>query len=182
MIKVGVMKILEVEKQLGNMKYKAPMVIARALNRAAANAKSSASKKVRETYNVKSKDISSTIKILKANKNRLGAVVKSTGTKVSLIKFKVTPKKRLKKQKKVKVAVKKDGMKELNHAFIADINGPKVFERVGKNRLPIKHLFGPSVPEMLGGKSVREFVEIESEKTFEKRLEHEINRELGRNS
>ncbi len=178
MIRVDATKLREVEQQLGSFSNKAPTVISRALNRAAQNAKASTVSKLREEYILKAKDIRDTIKIRKATQRSLGAVVTSIGNKVPLIKFKVSPNKPnpQKPSKVLKAGVKKGGLKEIIGAFVANINGNKVFEREGKNRLPIKQLFGPSVPEMLGNESVKTYIEREATKMFDKRLEHEINR------
>jgi len=184
MIRVDSAKLKEVEQQLGSFSKKAPTVISRAINRAAQNAKTNVVSKTREEYVMKAKDVRDTIKIRKATQNSLGAVVTSTGSKVPLIKFKVSPNKPRPKNppRVLKAGVKKDGLKQILGAFIADINGNKVFERERKNRLPIKQLFGPSIPEMLGNESVKTYVEREATKMFDKRLEHEINRvwEVGR--
>lgn len=180
MITIDADKIKEVEEQLGSFRNKAPSAIARALNRAAQNARTNAVKKAREGYQIKASDIRSTIKITSANKNTLGALVKSTGERIPLIKFKVSPKDPRPKNppKMLKAAVKKTGLKGVVGAFVADINGNKVFQRTGKSRLPITQLFGPAVPQMLGSQDVRTFVESEAAKVFDQRLDHEISRIL----
>lgn len=184
MIRVDASKLKEVEQQLGSFSNKAPTVISRAINRAAQNARTNAVSKAREEYVIKAKDVRDTIKIRKASTRSLGAVVTSKGSKVPLIKFKMSPNKPRPKRppKSLKVGVKKGGLKEILSAFVADINGNKVFERETKKRLPIKQLFGPSVPEMLGNENVKTYVEREAVKMFDKRLEHEINRiwEVGK--
>lgn len=183
MITIDANLIREVEVQLGSFKNKAPAVISRALNRATANAKTNAVKKVREEYIIKAKDVRDTIKVTKANRKSLGAVVSSTGGHIPLIKFKVSPKTaRPKKQPKIlKAAVKKDGLKEVIGAFVANVNGDKVFKRTSRSRLPIEQLFGPAVPQMLGNVDIKTYVETEAMKTFNRRLDHEMNRILEGN-
>lgn len=183
MMTIDVHTIKKVEKELGSFRNKTPTVLTRALNRAAQNAKTNAVRKVREQYQVKAKDIRDTIKITKANKSTLGAIVKSTGYRIPLNKFKVNPANPRPKNppKVLKVAVKKDGLKELLGAFVADINGSKVFRRTTSKRLPIELLYGPAVPQMLGNVSVKDFIENEAAKVFEQRLNHEINRALEGN-
>lgn len=184
MITIDAIKFQEVEKELGEYKSKAPVALSRALNRAASNAKTNASKKAREQYNIKAKDINSTINITKANKGSLRAVIKSTGERIPLIKFKVNPSTpRPKKPPKVlKVEVKRGGLKELIGGFVADINGNKVFKRTSNARLPIQQLFGPAVPQMLGTSSIKEYIENEATKVFDQRLDHEVQRILGGNN
>lgn len=183
MITIDSIKFKEVEKELGEYKTKAPVALSRALNRAASNAKTNASKKVREQYTIKAKDIKSTINITKANKSSLRAVVKSTGERTPLIKFKVSPPNPRPKNppKVLRVEVKKGGLKNLVGAFVANVNGNKVFKRTSSARLPIQQLFGPAVPQMLGTSSIKDFIENEATKIFDQRLDHEIERILGGN-
>ncbi len=178
MITIDVSKIKEVEQALGEYKSKTPTALSRAINRAAANAKTNASKKAREQYNIKAKDVNATINITKASKSSLGAVVKSVGERIPLIKFKVSPSNARSKNKPkvLKVSVKKGGLKELVGAFVADVNGNKVFKRTSKSRLPIQQLYGPAVPQMLGTDNAREYIENEYTKVFDQRLDHEIQR------
>jgi len=184
LITVDADKIKEVEQQLGEYKNKAPVALSRGLNRASASAKTSASKKAREAYNIKAKDIGATINITKATKSSLSAVVKSKGERIPLIKFKVSPSApRPKKPPKVlKGAVKKGGLKDIVGAFVANVNGNKAFTRTTNKRLPIRQLFGPAVPQMLGSSTVKEFVETEASRVFDQRLDHEIQRIMEGNN
>jgi hypothetical protein len=182
-ITIDTIKFKEVEQALGEYKNKAPTALSRAINRAAANAKTNASKKAREQYNIKAKDITSTFKITNANKSSLRAIVKSSGERIPLIKFKISPSKPnpRKLPKVLRVEVKKGGLKNLVGAFVANVNGNKVFKRLSKSRLPIQQLYGPAVPQMLGTDNVREFIENEASKVYDQRLDHEIQRILGGN-
>jgi hypothetical protein len=165
------------ELKLGPYYKKAPTAISRALNRTAEATRTQAIKSVTANYYVKAKDARGTIRIYRASPSRLGAMVVSRDNKLPLDKFKVTPlKPRPKNPPILKVAVKKGSVKELIHAFVADINGPKVFERVDKSRLPITRLMGPAIPSLLGGSKIRQLVEKESYAVYQKRLDHEIKR------
>jgi len=183
MIEINTKMLKDLERRLGTYSSKAPLVLARALNRAAQNTKSNISKKTRETYTAKAKDIKDTIRISNANSYRLGAVVYSRGNLIALDKFKISPTQANPKKvpKKIKVSVKKGNVSEFMHAFIANIQGNKLFQRVGKARLPIKRLMGPAVPQMIDNAMIRKFVEKEAKTTFDKRLEHEIKRVLEGN-
>lgn len=111
----------------------------------------------------------------------MAAVVRSKGNLIPLDRFKVTPRTVQPKRKKpIKIAVKKNGAKSGGRAFVADINGIKVFKRVNKRRLPINRLFGPSIPQMLDNEEIREKINQEGFDTFNRRLDHEINRILSR--
>lgn len=181
MITVDSRTLSDIERQLGQFKNKAPLAISRALNRATANAKTNAAKKAREEYIIKASDVKNTISISKSTRNNLGATVVSKGERLGLHKFKVSPKtpRPKKPPKSLKVSVKKGSAKQLLHAFIADISGTKVFERTSKARLPIRQLYGPAIPQMLGNVSVKDFIEKEAKNTLDKRLDHEVQRILG---
>ena len=55
-----------------------------------------------------------------------------------------------------------------------------VMRRIGKERLPIKQLYGPSVPQMAGEPGVKEVVVAGAEERFGKRLDHETKRLLNK--
>jgi hypothetical protein len=184
MITIDAIKFKEVAQELGQYSNKTHLVLVRALNRAASNAGTNASKKAREKYNIKAKDVKETISISRASKSTLGAVIKSVGERIPLIKFKVSPSAPRPKNppKVLKVSVKKGGLKEIVGAFVADVNGNKVFKIASGARLPIQQLFGPAVPQMLGADNIREYIENEASRVFDERLDHEIQRMLGGNS
>lgn len=171
-------KILkDVEKRLGEFHKKAPNAISNALNRAATNVNSNIKKEIRAQYVIKAGDITKYGNLVKTNANsgKLSAVVKSTGGVIPLDKFKVSPKTVNPRRKTpIKIGVKKSGLKKVMDAFVADANGIKVFQRTGKERLPIKRLFGPSVPQMLGNEKIKKSIEKEGQETFQKRLDQNI--------
>ena len=90
--------------------------------------------------------------------------------------------------KEIKIAVKKGSQHSFKHIFVTNLNGLKLFERTGafrvsskgsykgKKREDIKRLLGPAVPQMLNNPKVRKIVIQEGQKTYNKRLQHEIKR------
>lgn len=173
--------IANVSERLGEFEKQAPAAISRSLNRAVTNVRATARKEVRQTYNIKAGDVSETIKVQRSTKSDLRAEVRSKGSPIGLDKFKISPKTINPKRKTpIKIGVKKGTMARVMGAFVADINGPKAFERTSSSRLPIKRLFGPSVPQMLDNKKVSETVRKQGRETFDKRLEHEIERILSK--
>lgn len=171
----------DVQKRLGQFEKKAPQAISSALNRALTNVASNISKEVRQDYNIKAADVKETLIKTKASRQNLNAIVRSRGNLIPLDRFKVSPKKPAPKRKApIKVGVKKNGVKPISGAFVADISGVKVFQRQGKQRLPINRLFGPSVPQMLKNEEIRNVINEEGRETFYRRLDHEINRILER--
>jgi len=150
-IRIDDAELQSVRQRLGELQHKAPNVIANALNRSISNIKANVPKEVRKDYHAKSADIKATLKVFKASTSKLQAEVKSSGKTLGLDKFKVSPMTANPKRKsQLKIAVKKSGTKQILGAFVANINGTKVFQRDGKARLPISRLMGPSVPQMIG--------------------------------
>ncbi|HJF34178.1 MAG TPA: phage tail protein [Sporosarcina psychrophila] len=172
-------RLKEVQLRLGQFSKKAPNAISNALNRAMNNVNTNIKKEIRKEYHIKVGDINATLTKMRASKGSLSAAVKSKGHLIGLDKFKISPKTINPKRKSlVSIAVKKSGGKKVKGAFVADANGAKMFMRLNKDRLPIRRLFGPSVPQMLGNQEIRDYVEAEGKETFERRLDHEINRLL----
>lgn len=183
MIEVTVPQIEMLQERLRDVPQKIPIVTARAINRSTSSAKTQAGRTVRETYAIKQKDITSTMKIKKAYPSDLTAEIKSKGSALELMKFKVRANKPLPSRGKyVMVSVKKGSSKIINGSFMTSMgNGHKnVFTRVSKKRLPIRGHFGPSAPQMLGNDTVVQSVEGKAMEALETRLEHEISRVLGR--
>lgn len=152
---------------LNDMDVKA-RAIARAnvsmLNKVTAQAKTLASKTIRETYNIKASDLSEALKIEQANISRPSAALVGRGKAgIPLIQFggkwtRPTMGKRKLKGSTVgaSVMVKKGNRKVIPGTFIAKMKSGHVgiFERTGKKRLPIRQLFGPQPALLLGQPNV----------------------------
>jgi len=183
MIKITVEKLLEVQKALKDQPKKINLILSRAINRAATNAKTNMSKKVREQYVIKASDIKSTINISKATSSKPYAIVKSTGKKIDLTMFKINPKDaRPQNQPKggYKSQIKKEGgLKVVPRGFLVNARGGLgFFQRTGSSRMPIARLMGPSVPQMIGNKNVIESIEKEAQSMLNNRIDHELQRIL----
>lgn len=173
------MSVLEdVQQRLGEVRVKAPNVISQSLNRTVNNVATNLSREVRQTYTIKAGDIKGTIKKVTSKPNTLHGSVTSSGGSIGLDKFKTSNLNlnfsHNKKRKPVKAAVKKGGLKTIVNGFAADVHGVKVFNRSGKNRLPIERQFGPSVPQMAGSPEIAKNVMAKAQDTFDKRLEANI--------
>lgn len=169
-----------VQYRLGEFSKRAPNAISNALNRGMTNVGSNIRKEVRKEYHIKAGDVNATLSRHRANRGSLTATVESKGHLIGLDKFKVNPRTINPRRKTpLRVAVKKSGGSTVGGAFMAEINGPKLLMRMKKTRLPIRRLFGPSIPQMLGREDIREFIMNDGQDTFDRRLEHEINRLLG---
>lgn len=171
----------DVQNRLRGIERKAPNAISSALNRTITNLATNISREVRTVYPVKASDVKETLIKRTSNPNTLNASIKSKGKVLGLEKFKVSPKTVQPSRKKpIKVAVKKGALKPLQKAFVAEVSGIKVFERTSKKRLPIRRLYGPSVPQMLKNVGIQEKLNTQANEKFQERLNHEINRLIER--
>jgi hypothetical protein len=185
MIELRAQHMEKLEEILGRTPKQIPIVVSRAINRSAEAARTQAARSARETYNVKYQAILKTIKIQKAYPGFLQASVRSVGSPLSLMKFKVEPNRPQPKRKTpILVSVKKGSRKPFKDGFVAQMRSGhlNVFARTTKKRFPIKDFYGPPIPKMLGNESVIRYVEEKAMDVLDTRLEHEINRMLGGNS
>ena len=174
-------QIMGIEQQLENIPKETPHVIRRALNRSLTTMQTAAKKEVRERYHIKAGHIQEHLSTEKATTSNLQVRLQGKGRPIPLDRFKYSPRTPNPKRKKpISVAVKKDGNKSLPGAFVTDSNGNKIFKRVGKKRLPIERLYGPSLPQMMNANEIPENVKIAGLDTFEKRVNHDVSRILAR--
>lgn len=161
------------ENQLGK-------VMARAVNRATENARSNVVREVRDHYNVKAGDIRKSMKISRAKAGRPVAVLSSTGSALPTMAFQVRPGTvNGKRRTPIRVSIKKGESTLMERSFIARVNGRiGVYERIGKKRMPIRQLYGPSIPQMVGNERIVESVAESAREMLDSRLDHEINRIL----
>ena len=163
---IKVSGIEDVEKRLGNMKKNAPTVVSRAINRAIQNVKKNMGKETSERYFITSGEVKKTVNVTKATKSRLQAAAISQGAGIALSKFKVNPKTPVRYRgasrspKVYRAGVKKaGGVKPLDgnpKSFVAVMKSGHVgvFSRTSAKSLPIKQLYGPSVPQMVKNEDI----------------------------
>jgi hypothetical protein len=159
-----------------------------AINKVAEQVKTAASREIRAAgYKLKASVIKDGIKIIRATSGNLKAHVVATGKPVPLIEFAA----REVKGKGVSVSVK-EGRKLIQGAFIATMpNGKRIVavrapeakhKKVMKgskatwSALPIRQLFGPSVPAMIVNKAVEAALFRTYAEKFPKILHHEFKR------
>lgn len=177
--------VKEISAKLGAFAKEQQVAAVRALNKTAEQARTAASKEVRAAgYNIKASAIKKSFYIKKANKYSLEVSLTATGRPITLINYSA-------RQTKGGVKVKvKNGTSVLPHAFIAVMpnghkgvysrikgGGHKVVKRDGKlvrTGLPIKELYGPSIPQGLNNKVVTESLMRLIRDKFPKILEHEL--------
>lgn len=154
-----------------------PKALVRALNKTADNVKVQTSRLVREKRPLPAAVVKDAIRVTRANRTHLTASVTATGKPIPLREYNA-------RQLKggVKVTVTKGNRAFVGpagrRAFTVDRIGGHVFQRVGKGRLPIKKLFGPSIPGTLLEEKTAEAWQHGAEQAFEKRLDEELAYEV----
>ena len=119
-----------------------PKATVRALNKVAQQARSAVIKEVSLITGLKQKLVRQNVGLARANRNNFTAVIQARGKPVPLINFGA---RQLKKGVSAKVGAQR---KVYKSAFIKEMPGGHrgVFVRRSKNRLPIREMYGPSVP------------------------------------
>lgn len=151
----------------------------RALNKVADQAKVQASREIRAAgYQLKVSVIKAAITLKRANRNTLQAEVIASAPMMPLYSYAAR-----RTKKGITVAVR-GGQRKLiqnQHAFIATMRSGHtgIFERVvvgGKRapRLPIRELYGPSIPQAFANKTVQQALVRVVRERFPAILEHEI--------
>ena len=156
--------------------------INRAAKRAADTAKAESVRQLTEAYTLPSADIRKTITT--KNISGGGAVMNILSSPFALPKFRgVAPKGEMPPAKgPVVVQVKKGNKTTFRQAFIAKMKSGHVgvYERKDETRLPIEQHFGPSTPGMFkANEDVNKAVMEKAGETFDKRVQHELERLLN---
>jgi hypothetical protein len=155
-----------VEKLLAGVPKGVPKALARATNEAATKARTLISRTVRASYNVKAKEISSTVTIVRASPSRLSAFLNYRGTKFPLLRFQSGSK------LPVTIQEVKGQRTTIGSAFNIAQYGGNIFVRTSKKRFPLKKLMGLSVPAMVSGQRLNKQIEDVAQKTFTERAIH----------
>ena len=154
---------------------------ARAINRAADSAKTTASRALRKEYFIDRKAILNTIRIKRASTGGLSASMESRGRLIPLAKWKAAPQANPSAGKPITARIKKSGSAgEGKGAFWATMKSGHmgIFGRLGKKRKPIQERMGPAVPQLLEDDAVSKAVEERMSDVFYQRLDHEVGRIL----
>jgi hypothetical protein len=173
MIRIEIPNLNDVLKQIPDEK-KARTILMRAINRALPTTRKAASVKVRQEYYLKAKKITEITKITKATTSSLSGVLDYRAPMTNLKNFQVKAPKKNPTKQKLRATVKKGGLVAYDGAFIGP-NG-QVFKRVGKSRLPIKPIYGPSIAQLMRAEKVTTYASEKGSEMMFKRIEHEIGR------
>lgn len=124
-----------------------PRAAARALNRTADQVQSAAVKEIAAETGLLQKDVRAVLTRIRATWDKLTAVVISSGRAANLIRFGA-------RQTRAGVSANAWGKRKVYpHTFIAN-QGRTVFVRRGAARLPIRPVFGPSIPREMAREKV----------------------------
>lgn len=177
----------EAKKMLSSIPGGAEKAVARALNRALESAKTSMSKGVRERYTIPASKISESIKIIRANPQRLIATMLTTSARLAIPVFRISPKTPpsqkgipVKLREKVTSEILSGVSKQWSHAFLARMRSGHLGiwkrQRGGNRILEAKSL---SVPQMLGFNAIlSEGLNI-AQANLDKELARQIDLILG---
>jgi hypothetical protein len=169
----------QVLRNVANLPGAHRRAISRALNKTAANVRTAASTAIRAKRSLSASTVRKALAIKQANPNRLVATLSVTGRPIPLKEYRANQTKR-----GVTVLVSPGKRKLVEHAgnkafFIQKIGG-HVFARQGKQRLPVKKLYGPSLPATFLNEEVRRAWTAAAQDALPKRLTEEIRFELNR--
>lgn len=190
---VDVSQVNKVIKGLKGFEKQMPGAAMSAVNRTLDFLNTKVGRIVTSEYNIKVKDVKSTIKKNKARKGSLRAWLKSKGRPLTLSRFRFSPSspptsavrfgpggQLTGKAYKVKTKIKKSsGMKQLKtnpKSFVQMLSGhAQVMHRTGSSRLPLEVVRTLSVPQMIDALKVSEQIQEEANKKLAERIDHEIS-------
>lgn len=178
--------INQIERALQSLKN--PVVaraISRSINKVLRGVATDLSRSVPRSYNVRMRDVTRSFAVRSAAVGRLEATAVSTGRTLPLSVFGLSPvKPGTRKGVSVKVGKQRKriggkyfvGAMERGHAGLAQVG---VYSRVGLDRFPIKEVYGPSIPQMVGNTALEDITIERSVVTrFRRVFPQELNFEL----
>ena len=136
--------------------------------RAALAARTAGTKQVHSIYTIKSPDLKAKTKITTTED---GATLRFSGSTEKVEKYKA-----VKRKSGVFVTIKRGGTRKIARGFTI---GSRFVAREGRERLPVKSLYGPAVPQLYGNPEVMDIMQERGGQVLSERLEHEIERRLG---
>ncbi|MEO0797344.1 MAG: phage tail protein [Verrucomicrobiota bacterium] len=175
MIELDIRKdIRKAEKQLdAHARKHIPKAAQLAINRATTKTRTAARRKVAKVMNIPQKRIKDSFPIKKASRNSLIATIRGVGRPIKLIYFNGT--RQLKKGVK---SAAYNVRRIYRGTFITTVGAGHrgAFRRKGDPRLPIKELYGPSVPSGMEDKAVQDEMQKIAKPTFLKEFKRQLKR------
>lgn len=177
MVEITAEQIQRVELILQNVPKGAERALANAINRGISKAETVSVREIRSTYTVDSPTAHGSIQQKKASVGNIVGSIIYAGSPIPLIKYDVSPTGKTGHRQRVAARVlKSSGRTSLKYAFNRSFNSGalRTAERIGRSRLPIKVLYGPSLAQMAENEQVLPKAEEEAQKVVDERIEHEI--------
>lgn len=185
-----------VEKKLGDMKSKAPQVFKNAVNKTARQARKRIAQSAKGAYTVKMGGFNQHMKIHSASTGNLTASVDADGKPLEIIKFKNRGGRQGIGGAAASADITNEGLKKLisskgGKAFKTGVQTGHIgtthsgiFQRKGRERLPIKQLYSNSVPKMVekvyqGERGMAGALKEPIQSDLRKNLEAEIKKIVG---
>lgn len=149
----------------------------RGINKALANTRTAASSGIRKRRALSASVVRDALRIKKATKAKLSAALVVSGRPIPLRDYKA------RQTRKGVTAMVSTGARKLvthhgNASFLVSKLGGHVFAREGTDRLPLKKLYGPSIPSTFLTEEVRTAWETTARTAIVKRTNEELHFEL----
>lgn len=169
-----------VKKSISDLKRKkVPQAAARALNKTIRAVRVEANKQIRQERALPASVVRDSLRVSLANKDKLVAAVVASGRPIPLRGYAARE-----TRKGVTVKVSPGGRKLVKHAgnaaFMVAKFGGHVYARTGSARLPMKKLYGPSLPATFIKEKVQSAMDKVAGDTWPKRFAEELRFELNK--
>jgi len=145
-VKFDKAKLKRIEKTLKGVPGAMPKVMTRGINRTATMSRTEIIRRISANVSLKKKTIRDGLQLEKAHRNKWAAKITVISKRIPLMDFKARQGKR-----GVSYLISKNkGRQKIQDAFFAKLKSGHegVFKRLGKSRLPICELFGPSLGQV----------------------------------
>lgn len=146
-----------------------PKMTNQAVNKTASQARSFAGSTVAKAAGLKVGIVKERMKLFKSTYRTLSAAVEAFGGAFNLARFKA-------KQTKVGIAATVWGKRRVFKGAFFAFGKKTVFRREGKARLPVRSMYGPSVPSALAAREIERQVQDHIEKRWPINLEQAARR------
>lgn len=167
----------KVEKKLGNLKSQAPKALKNAINMTARKTRTELKNTVKKEYTVKARDLSSGMTLSSASVGNLEATIYIRGKPLHITHFKATTPKSGAKTQIVKSGALKAIVGPRKIKAFRGVNG-LIWQRVGRERFPIKPLSSNSVPVMVRNDKVYGKVEPTIKRTLKENVDKQVRKIL----
>jgi hypothetical protein len=186
----------QLKQAIAQLKEKAPLACARALNKTAASANTQARRTIAKDMKTKQADIQKKLKVVKARRTDLEATLGASGDRIPLV-YWARDNRVMRGTNLINHLVSLitygqgvvydlgQGKKSLPHAFITTVRSRRqaelgyaghkgVFRRVGKGRKLSKEFYGPSIPHVFTAETILPAMLASAKANLEKYMKHEV--------